>query len=103
MFGGDLPSNDAFTESLLTNDEVLAANQKGANPHKLLQQVDAVIWTSDVAGTPYYAVFNTGEIPDLLITIPGTGPLRDVWQKKPMSGRTVNLPPHGAGMYVATN
>jgi hypothetical protein len=29
MFGGDLPSNDAFTESLITNDEVLAVNQTG--------------------------------------------------------------------------
>jgi hypothetical protein len=31
MFGGDLPSNDDFTESLITNDEVLAVDQTGAH------------------------------------------------------------------------
>jgi len=30
MFGGDLPTNDEFTLSLITNDEVLAVNQNSA-------------------------------------------------------------------------
>jgi len=100
MFGGDLPSNDAFTESLLTNDEVLAANQQGTNARKLSQQGDAVIWTSDAAGRQYYAAFNIGEVPDLLITIPGAGKLRDVWQKKGGLGRTVVLAPHSSALFV---
>jgi alpha-galactosidase len=100
MFGGDLPSNDAFTEALLTNDEVLAANQRGTNAHKLSQTGDAVIWTSDVGGRQYYAVFNLGEIPDLLVTVPGDGPLRDVWEKKE-SPRTVKLGPHSSALFVA--
>jgi alpha-galactosidase len=100
MFGGDLPSNDAFTESLLTNGEVLTANQRGSNAHKLSQRGDAVIWTSDVGRRQYFAVFNLGEIPDLLITIPGEGRLRDVWEKKPVSSRTVVLPPHASALLV---
>ncbi len=96
MFGGDLPSNDAATEALLTNDEVLAANQQGAHSRKLSQHGDAVIWTSDVAGRPYYAAFNLGEIPDLLITIPGTGPLRDLWEHRDLTNRTLRLEPHSA-------
>jgi alpha-galactosidase len=30
MYGGDLPSNDAFSLSLMTNQEVIEVNQKGA-------------------------------------------------------------------------
>ena len=102
MFGGDLPSNDAFTESLLTNDEVLAANQKGSGARKLSQDGDAVIWTSQVAGAAgkkYLAVFNIGEQPRE-IAIPASGPLRDVWEKKDVGAlQSVKLPPHASAMY----
>ena len=36
MFGGDLPSNDAFTLALITNPEVLAVNQHSSNGHQLI-------------------------------------------------------------------
>ncbi|MCX6629878.1 MAG: glycoside hydrolase family 27 protein [Candidatus Solibacter sp.] len=99
MFGGDLPSNDAFTESLLTNDEVLAANQKGAGARKLSQDGDAVIWTSTVAGKKYLALFNLGDKPRE-IAIPPSGPLRDVWEKKDVDAMpSVKLPPHASAMY----
>jgi hypothetical protein len=102
MFGGDLPSNDAFTEALLTNDEVLAANQKGAGARKLSQDGDAVIWTSTVAGAAgkqYLAVFNIGE-QAREIAIPASGPLRDVWEKKDVGAlQSVKLPPHASAMY----
>ena len=99
MFGGDLPGNDPFTESLLINDEVLAANQKGSNQRKLFQQGDAVVWTSEVAGSRYYAAFNIGESANLEIRIPGTSRLRDVWERKPVEGRSVKLAPHASAMY----
>jgi hypothetical protein len=99
MFGGDLPSNDAFTESLLTNDEVLAANQKGSGARKLSQDGDAVIWTSQVDGKQYLAVFNIGE-QAREIAIPASGPLRDVWEKKDVGAlQSVKLPPHAFAMY----
>jgi alpha-galactosidase len=102
MFGGDLPSNDAFTEALLTNDEVLAANQKGAGARKLSQDGDAVIWTSTVAGAAgkqYLAVFNIGE-QAREIAIPASAPLRDVWEKKDVGAlQSVKLPPHASAMY----
>ena len=50
MFGGDLPSNDDFTLSLLTNDEVLAADQNATRSRQLFQRGDQVAWTSDAAG-----------------------------------------------------
>ncbi|HTP31854.1 MAG TPA: glycoside hydrolase family 27 protein [Candidatus Acidoferrales bacterium] len=93
MFGGDLPSNDAFTESLLTNDEVLAANQKGRNQHKVSQVGDLVIWTSEVGETRYYAGFNIGEI-EADVEFPGERPLRNVWLKADLPGRAVRLAAH---------
>jgi len=33
MFGGDLPSSDAFTISLITNPEVLEVNQNSTDGH----------------------------------------------------------------------
>src|SRR5262249_49497614 len=49
MFGGDLPSNDEFTLSLLTNDEILAANQAAGNSPQLIARGDQIAWVSDPA------------------------------------------------------
>lgn len=32
MFGGNLPDNDAWTNSLITNEEVLTVNQTAKHP-----------------------------------------------------------------------
>jgi alpha-galactosidase len=101
MFGGDLPSNDVFTESLLTNDEVLAANQKGTKQRKLSQEGDAVIWTSEVEGVRYYAAFNIGEQP-IEVTLPSAR-LRDVWEKKDLTSQKIQLAPHACAMLQAHN
>ena len=64
MFGGDLPGNDDFTLSLLTNDEVLAVDQHGANSHQLFARENQVAWVSDApGGGKFLGVFNTGEQP----------------------------------------
>jgi hypothetical protein len=97
MFGGDLPSNDAFTESLLTNDEVLAANQRGKGQRKLSQNGNQVIWESTVDGKRYLALFNIGEQPEVL-AVPA-GKYRDLWEKKVIDGKSVSLAPHASAMY----
>jgi hypothetical protein len=63
MFGGDLPSNDEFTLSLLTNAEVLAVNQNSTGNRECLRRGDLIAWTADVPGgkDKYIAVFNVGE------------------------------------------
>lgn len=63
MFGGDLPSNDDFTLSLLTNDKVLAVNQKSANNRQLKEENGLIVWTADVPETEdqYVAFFNTND------------------------------------------
>jgi alpha-galactosidase len=60
MFGGDLPSNDAFTLSLLTNKDVLAMHSNSRNNRQLFRKNDLVAWTADdpKTGDKYLAVFN---------------------------------------------
>ena len=63
MFGGDLPSNDAFTLSLLTNREVLKMHRESTDVKQLFQQDGKVAITSRHPKTNerYLAVFNTSE------------------------------------------
>lgn len=62
MFGGNLPDNDEFTLSLLTNKEVLEINQNSINNRELKNSDGLIVWTADVPGSPdkYVAFFNTG-------------------------------------------
>jgi hypothetical protein len=111
MFGGDLPSSDAFTLSLLSNDEVMAVDQKGAHGYPLAQEGENVTWTADAAGSnaKYLAVFNGGGQPAdirvdwLALKLPAACLLRDLWEKKDLgtiqTGYTFHLPPHGSGLY----
>jgi hypothetical protein len=107
MFGGDLPSNDDFTLSLLTNDEVLAADQNSRHSRQLFQRGDQIAWVSDPG---YLAVFNVGAQAPLAIRVnwaelglPATCTLRDLWEKKYLGlvkdGYTFKIPPHGSGLY----
>jgi alpha-galactosidase len=112
MFGGDLPSNDEATMALITNDEVLAVNQQGANSHQLSARGDGVTWVSDAPDrqAKYLAVFNIGdkEATDIRVDwkelgLPDTCSVRDLWTKKPLgkaqTGYTFNIRPHASGLY----
>ncbi len=65
ILGGNLPKNDAFTLALLTNDEVLAVNQRSTNNRQLFNATNAVAWVADVPGSrdQYLAIFNTSPAP----------------------------------------
>jgi hypothetical protein len=60
MHGGDMTKTDPFTLSLLTNDEVLAVNQKSSDNHPVFDHDDLIAWTATMPGTNdvYLAVFN---------------------------------------------
>lgn len=65
MMGGHLPKNDEFTLSLLTNDEVLAVNQKSSNGRQLWRKGDLVAWVADVPNSPkekYLGLFNANDV-----------------------------------------
>jgi alpha-galactosidase len=112
MFGGDLPSNDDFTLSLITNDEVLAVDQKGAHGGAFAEGGPSVVWTADAVGSDakYVAVFNVGDKEPIDIRVdwralkmPETCVLRDLWERKDVgtiqSGYTFRVEPHGSGLY----
>jgi hypothetical protein len=115
MYGGDLPSNDAFSLTLLTNEEVLEANQNGVNSHQLFRDADHFAWISDAphSDSKYLAVFNVGDnsSPDIHVVfttlgITNTCDLRDLWQKKTLGKAnrryTFHVPPHASGLYKVT-
>ena len=89
MIGGNLPENRDLELKLLTNEEVLAVNQQGANPRQLLKTDSSMIWTSTADGgkNRYVAIFNIGNnaasIPVLfkLLGLKGKLTVRDLWKK----------------------
>jgi alpha-galactosidase len=77
MFGGDLPSNDEFTLSLLTNDKVLTVNQNSSNNKQLKEENGLIVWTADIPGTEdkYVAFFNINDTAssDISVTLEELG------------------------------
>jgi len=61
MFGGDLPSNDEFTKSLITNAEVLDMHKRSVNNKQWFKVDDQIAWTADDPknGDKFVALFNT--------------------------------------------
>ncbi|MBF4472958.1 NPCBM/NEW2 domain-containing protein [Flavobacterium sp. HJJ] len=61
MFGGNLPDNDPFTLSLLTNKNVLKVLNESTNNKPLFTDKDKAAWIADdpKTGAKYLAVFNT--------------------------------------------
>jgi hypothetical protein len=116
MLGGNLPENDEFNLSLLTNDEVLAVNQNSANNRQLFNKENLVAWVADVPNSAgkYLAVFNLQDEKDakgptrVAVTLHELGiekpcTVRDLWQHKELGAVTgefaPEIPNHGAGLY----
>jgi hypothetical protein len=62
FFGGDLPSNDAFTLSLLTNKEVVKMHNQSTDVKQLFQKDGKIAVTSKAKdGSVYLALFNIAD------------------------------------------
>jgi hypothetical protein len=63
MFGGDLPGNDEFALSLITNKDVLDVNQYSADGKQLFRENDLIAWSADdpKSGDKYLALFNASD------------------------------------------
>jgi hypothetical protein len=63
MFGGDIPSSDAFTIDLLTNPEVLEVDQHSENGRQVYREGDLISWIADIpnSGSKYVTVSNLGD------------------------------------------
>jgi hypothetical protein len=112
MFGGDLPSNDAFTLSLITNEEVLGVNQRSMGNRELFARGNQIAWIADVPGTKdkYLALFNLDDRSATKIKIEwrelglgGKCIVRDLWAKKELGifqdGFAPQVNPHGAALF----
>jgi alpha-galactosidase len=66
MIGANLPDNDDFTLSLLTNDEVLAVDQHSVGGHELFRDGDLIAWVAEVPQSKdkYLALFNARDPPE---------------------------------------
>ena len=111
MMGGDLPSLDDFTASLLTNQAVLDVNQKSEWNRELFHQGDFIAWTAKPQGSNdlILALFNLGEQP-LKVDVPWPDldleqnpKMVDLWSGDGTLGKgqsfLVEIPRHGAGLY----
>ncbi len=114
MMGGNMPENDDWTLSLLTNEEYLKMHRTsyGAHQHSRREKNGKgdIIWVSNGRGCKYVALFNTRDtdynirlelreilMPDTEYTV------YDIWNKKIVGSFknkfTANIQSHGAGLY----
>lgn len=112
MFGGDLPSNDEFTLSLLTNKEVLEMHRNGTQVRQLFQEDNKVAITSRNSKTNevYLAIFNTNddETIDISVNLKDLGLNGDCKVTNMWTGEELgvvsndfnqSVKPHASGLY----
>jgi len=112
MIGGDLPHNDDWTTSLLSNAEVIAVDQHSTGNRPLIVTNSTVIWSAEPADGKghYLAIFNRGETAqNIAMEWNEVGlqsrkgyQLRDLWEHKdlgPASSLDLTLQPHACAIY----
>ena len=111
MFGGDMPGNDEFTLSLMTNDDLLAVDQHSLNNHELKNNSGLIVWMADVpdSADKYVALFNTNDAADTTVSVSlkelgltGDYMAKDLWSKEttPIEDRlSRSLAPHASAIF----
>jgi hypothetical protein len=112
MFGGDLPSNDEFTLSLITNKDVIEVNQFSKDNHQVTRDNDLIVWTADdpETGDKYVAFFNASDLPEAEVSVrfeqlglTGGHTVKDLWTGEKLGKFTdsfsASINRHGAGLY----
>lgn len=111
MFGGNLPDNDEFTTSLITNEEVIRVNQNTTDNKEISFKNGVSIWTAKDKENPvkYLAIMNVSDqTADITCTPEELGVsseliVRDLWKKSDLgpvgNGLTISIPAHGAVLY----
>jgi alpha-galactosidase len=67
MFGGNLPDNDPFTDSLITNKSVLYVLNKSVNNRQLFRNEKQAAWIAEdpADGSTFLAVFNIEDLDEM--------------------------------------
>lgn len=111
MMGGHLPDTDDFALSLMTNEEVLAVNQRGRNCREILRDGNTVVWRSFDADSEdvFIGVLNVDDAEDAgkklsfeNLGIEGPRNARDLWARRDLGefadGLEVSLAPHDGAL-----
>ena len=111
FFGGDLPSNDEFTLSLLTNRDVLRMHREASDVRELIHEGDRLAITSrnENLNVRYLALFNLSDSlsSDLEVNLSALGITKEARVTNMWSGEGVefaevftrHLAPHATGLY----
>lgn len=116
MFGGDMPSNDAFTLSLLTNEEVLKMHRESTDVRQVYQKDGKLAVTSrnPKTGDIYLALFNIqdGKADSVGVSFADIGikngsSIDDIWSGEKLGVFSDSfsrlLAPHSCGLYKITS
>ncbi|PWW07554.1 alpha galactosidase A [Paenibacillus cellulosilyticus] len=106
MFGGELRDNDDWTNSLLTNEEVIRVLREGSNARLISREDGRVVWASDAAdGSLNVALFNVGEEKQAVsaewsaLGFAQAGSVRDLWERQDLGSLdklAFELAPHAS-------
>ncbi len=112
MYGGDLPTSNAFALSLITNKEVLYVLNHSVDNKELSYDNDKVVWTAKdpESKAVYLALFNISETKQTIslslkeqLGISGKYKLIDLWTGKSKSSwqemLSQEINPHGAALF----
>jgi alpha-galactosidase len=116
LIANDLARMDAFTESLLTNDEVLAVNQDSLGDQAVATQYEgtARVYAKNLEdGSMAVGLFNSGSKGPVTVTvrwrdlkIKGSRNVRDLWRQKDLGNFndefSMTVSPHGAELIKIT-
>jgi alpha-galactosidase len=113
MMGGNLTLCDDWTQSALTNAELIGVDQHSTGSHAVLSNDKAAVWlsTPESGNGAYVAVFNLEATPqsfhyswkELGLTRANYN-LRDLWEHEDLGSKEfvdVTLPAHGSAIYWA--
>lgn len=114
IMGGNLTLCDDWTESILTNAELIGVDQHSSGNHAVISTDKAAVWTAkpESGDGAYIAVFNLDSAPqsfhyswkDLSLKREKYT-VRDLWEHQDLGSKEsieVTLPPHGSALYWAS-
>ncbi len=114
IMGGNLTLSDEWTESALTNAELIGVDQHSTGSHAAISTDKAAVWVStpESGNGAYIAVFNLDAAPQSLhytwkdLSLKRTTyKLRDLWEHEDLGSQEsvdVTLPGHGSVIYWAS-
>ncbi|HYL63511.1 MAG TPA: glycoside hydrolase family 27 protein [Candidatus Methylomirabilis sp.] len=115
IMGGNLTLCDEWTQSALTNAELIGVDQHSTGSHAVLSNDRAAVWmsTPESEDGSYVAIFNLAAAPQSFhyswkdLGLKRTAySLRDLWEHEDLGSRQfvdVTVPPHGAVLYWASD